>query len=38
MFLMIVLSCFSLCFLDVDVDVPRDPSVMYSSVCSRYGR
>ena len=38
MFLMIVHSCFSLCVLDMDVNVPHDRSIMFSSVCSRYGR
>ena len=38
MFLMIVQSCISLCILDMDVDVPHDRSVMFSSGCSRYGR
>ena len=34
---MIVLSCFALCGLDIDVNVPRDRAVMFSSVCSIYG-
>ena len=38
MFLMIVLSCFRLCVLDMDADVPHDRAVMFSYVCSRYGR
>ena len=38
MFLMIVLSCFRLCVLDIDVGVPHDRAVMFSSVCSRYRR
>ena len=38
MFLMIVQSCFSLCVLDMDVDVPHVRAVMFSSMCSRYGR
>ena len=38
MFLMIVLSCFRLGVLDMDVDVPHDRAVVFSSVCSRYGR
>ena len=38
MFLMIVQSCISLCILDMDVDVPHDRSVMFSSGCSIYGR
>ena len=38
MFLMIVQSCISLCIMDIDVDVPHDRSVMFSSGCSRYGR
>ena len=38
MFLIIVQSCFSLCVLDMDVDVPYDRPIMFSSVFSRYGR
>ena len=38
MFIMIVLLCFPLCVLDMDVTVPHDRAVMFSSVCSRYGR
>ena len=38
MFLMIVMSCFPLCVLDIDVGVPHDRAVMFSSVCSRHGR
>ena len=38
MFLMIVQSCFSLCFLDMDVGVPHDRAVMFLSGCSRHGR
>ena len=38
MFLMIVLSCFPLCVLDMDFNVPRDRDLMLSSMCSRYGR
>ena len=38
MFLVIVISCFRLCVLDMYVNVPHDRAVMFSSVCSRYGR
>ena len=38
MFLVIVISCFRLCVLDMDVNVPHDRAVMFSSLCSRYGR
>ena len=38
MFLMIVLSCFPMGVLDIDVNGPHDRAVMVSSVCSRYGR
>ena len=32
MFVTIVLSCFPLCVIDIDVDVPHDRAVMFSSV------
>ena len=38
MFLMIVLSCFPKCVLDMDVNGPHDRAVMFSSGCSKYGR
>ena len=37
-FLMIVLTCFRLGVLDMDVNVSHDRAVMFSSVCSGYGR
>ena len=38
MVLMIVLSCFRLGVLNMDVNGPHDRAVMFSSVCSGYGR
>ena len=38
MFLVIVISCFRICVLDMDVNVPHDRAVMFPSVCSRYIR
>ena len=37
MFLMIVLSCFPLCVLDTDVNVPHDRADTFSYMCSRLG-
>ena len=38
MFLMIVLSCFRLCVLDMDVDVHHVRAVTFSYMWSRLGR